>query len=358
MTIKIICSFGERANDVERYLLALRRCDNNNYLFKGLNHRKYLGISKAWSPYELDYLYRNNDKNLINFYSTVEKVCETADIFIVNHENVYHPEFIKKLSKSLYTILYTSDDPESSYFSTVPYVWSFDHVLCYSIYYDKETLMIDKLKQWGAKRANYKPHGYYYEKHNSKLTVNELFSKNRDIDVLYVGGPYNKVRDLLKIKKTFGKRFKLYGNWGGIGPTLGLYRRYGFFKPIKHLSEEDFVNTYTNAKIGINMHMSYGPSNLRMWDLPINGVMQVTDNPVGTSKIFEIGKEICCYENGNVEQAIDIIDYYLINDIERKEIAQQGYFKVKSKYSFEQTYWDIMPYIMQGIENKSHDSES
>jgi spore maturation protein CgeB len=100
------------------------------------------------------------------------------------------------------------------------------------------------------------------------------------------------------------------------------------------------------------MHMSYGPSNLRMWELPINGAMQITDNPKGTSKLFDLDKEIVCFDNGKIDQAIDLIDYYLANDAERVEIARQGYNKVKSRYSFQQTYWDIMPKLQQGMIEK------
>jgi spore maturation protein CgeB len=100
------------------------------------------------------------------------------------------------------------------------------------------------------------------------------------------------------------------------------------------------------------MHMSFGPSNLRMWDLPINGVLQVTDNPVGTSKLFDVGAEICCYDNGDIERAIGIIDYYLSHERERLEIARAGYRRVKYDYSFQQCWWRILPAIEQGILEK------
>lgn len=351
--LKILDSFGERPQSISSYEAAVRRCNNERFQVDAINHRRALGIDRAWKPYELDALFRNRDKRLMNFYDEVERWCDDVDVFIVNHENVYHPEFIRKLSRKTYTVLYTGDDPEGSYVCSQPYAWAFDHTLCYAVYYDSATRMTEKLTQWGAKRVHLKPYGFQPHRHDPRVSEEDLFARTRDIEVLYVGGPYNKVADLMSIKKAFGKRFRIYGNWGGLKATLGRFKRHGVFEQIKPLSEADFASTYQRAKIGINMHMSYGPSNLRMWELPINGVMQITDNPAGTAEFFEVGREIACYDNGNMEQAIHLIDYYLSHDKERIEMSREGYRKVKSCYSFEQAFWDIMPVIEQGMMQKS-----
>lgn len=350
--LKILDSFGERPQNVGRYIEQIRRCNDENYKFDCINHREKLGISRAWSPIELDNLYRQKDRQLLRFYQEIFELCKNYDVFIVNHENVYHPEFVKKLSQITYTVLYTGDDPESSYFCSQPYVWAFDHVLCYAVYYDENTRMTDKLKEWGTKRATLKPYGYEWYTHKESISEEELFAKERDIDIIYVGGAYNKVERLLKIKKAFGKRFHLYGNWGGIKGFLSRFKRYQQFLWVSPLSQEQFVSLYQQAKIGINMHISYGPSNLRMWQLPINGVMQITDNPKGTAEFFEIGKEIVCYENDNIDDAIDKIRYYLDHDEKRIKIARAGYHKVLKKFSFEQTYRDAMEEIKKGLLEK------
>lgn len=352
--IRVLNSFGERPQDVAKYLKANHRCNSDTTQITCLNHREELGIAGAWRPFDLDYLYRNRDARLIRFYESVERRCDKFDVFLVNHENVYHPDFITKLSKKVYTVLYTGDDPESSYHCSQPYVWAFDHVFCYSVFYDAETLMVDKLKAWGAKRANWRPHGYFYYRHDENISENELFRIARDIDVLYVGGPYNKIGQLHYLRKYFGKRFHLYGHWGGVRAMLGRFRRYGWMERVKSLPPDSFVHTYQRAKIGINMHMGYGPNNLRMWELPINGVMQVTDNPVGTGTIFTIGKEVACYENGNVQEAGRLIDYYLTHERERIDMARASYQKVKSTYSFEAGFANSLRHIGDGINEKHH----
>ena len=351
--LKILNSFGERSGSVKHYENALRTCNNDLYGVTGLNHRQYLGISRAWMPLDLDYHYRNKNPKLINFYEYIYKLCDSYDVFIVDHENVYHPEFIKKLSKKIYTVLYTSDDPEASYVCSQPYVWAFDHVFCYAIFYDDKCLMVDKLKEWGSKRANHRPFGYQPHKCDNEVNENNLLSLPRDIDLIYIGGAYNKVENLLLLKKTFGRRFKIYGNWGGVKGAFSRIKRFKYFEYIKPLDENDFINVYKKSKIGINMHMSYGPSNLRMWELPINGVLQITDNPEGTSKLFNINKEIVCYENNNMEEAIEKIDYYLTHDAERNDIAINAFKMVRENYQFNKCFWRSMRNIEEGMIEKS-----
>lgn len=351
--LRILDSFGERAHNISEYQESLRRCNNDLYQVSGINHRAELGIVRAWSPLQLDTLYRDRDTNLFRFYDKIERLCDDFDVFIVNHENIYHPDFIKFLGQKIYTVLYTGDDPEGSYGCSQPYVWAFDHALCYAVYYDANTLMTGKLKQWGAPRADLKPFGYQHYHHDETLSEEILFAIRRDIDVLYVGGPYNKVADMLKLKKAFGKRFHLYGNWGGLKEALVRLKRHGYAGRIRPLPQSQFISTYQRAKIGINMHMSYGPSNLRMWHLPINGAMQITDNPAGTAAFFDTQREIRCYENGDLDEAIRLIDYYLTHERECTEIALAGHRKAKERYSFEQTFWNIMPVIEGGLKDKS-----
>ena len=118
------------------------------------------------------------------------------------------------------------------------------------------------------------------------------------------------------------------------------------------LPQSQFVATYQRTKIGINMHMSYGPSNLRMWQLPINGVMQITDNPKGTEELFELNKEIVCYENGDMDEAIDKIKYYLDHNDERIAIARAGYERALRDYSYEKCFLSSIKEIEKGIQNK------
>lgn len=360
---KVLISYGERPGQEIDYESTVKWCNSPQYCFETVNHRNGLSIDRAMSPYNLDKLYREKNSTLLKYYDYIYERCKLIDIFIVDHENIYHPEFIRKLGKITYTVLYTGDDPESSYICSLPYVHSFDHVLCYSVTYNAENTMEEQLKIWGAKRANYRPFGWQYapEISGGQCFGDEvydeagLFEGERDIDLIYVGGQYTKTEQLLTLKKKFGPRFILHGNWGGIKSWFWRLKKYNSVTIVTKLSKNQLFPMYRRAKIGINMHMSFGPSNLRLWQLPINGVMQITDNPVGTSKLFDIGQEIICYENGNIDEAIGKIEFFLKKENEglRIEIAKKGYLAAREKYSFSQGLHNALMHIEIGVKEKN-----
>ena len=351
MILRILESYGERIGYEQLYEDAVRGCETDHFKFHLVNHRQELKIDRAWDPQFLDMLYRQNDPRLLAFYDKVEKLCDKYDIFVVNHENVYHPEFVKRLSNKIYTVLYSGDDPESSYKASMPYVWAFDHILCYAVYYNEDTLMSEKFIEWGAKRADHRPFGYLPHRNSPYIDPDDLFSKQRSHPITYVGGIYNKLDRLMAIKKHFGDRFRIYGNWGGVRGDLSRLKKFKILAKVRPISDADLVNVYRDTMIGINMHMSYGPSNLRMWELPINGALQITDNPSGTKIMWDAEKEIICYNN--TSELISLIEYYLQNDAERINIAKHGYYRAIADYSFRSCYHAALEKITRGLHEKT-----
>jgi spore maturation protein CgeB len=266
---------------------------------------------------------------------------------------VYHPDFILELKKRVYTVIYSGDDPESSYFRSKPYLYAFDHAFCYGVYHNEHQLMTEKFLEWGAKRADLRPHGCWSSSYDHSLDDGTIAKKERDIDIIFVGGAANRSRQdvLLKLKKTFGSKFHLYGNWGGVRGFCERFRKgYGFI-PISKLPHMELLRLYGRSKIGINIHQSYGPCNLRLYDLPMNGVMQICDNLKGLSRIYRLGEEVIGYEN--IAEMHDQIRYYLAHDNERIRIAINGFKKAKEMYLFHTTFFKAMERIKQGMMEKA-----
>ena len=134
-----------------------------------MDHRAELGINRAWSPEELNELYTNKDERLNRLYNKINKLTSTHDVLVVNHENVYHPEFIKSL-ENIYTVIVSGDDPENSDNCSKPYVHAFNHSFAWGVNFDKDTKVTEKFRQWGAKRADWWPHGVNYNMYNLNNT--------------------------------------------------------------------------------------------------------------------------------------------------------------------------------------------
>ena len=97
------------------------------------------------------------------------------------------------------------------------------------------------------------------------------------------------------------------------------------------------------------MHLSFGPSNLRTFELMANGVAQVIDCKHGIDEWFDIGKDLLAYED--TKEAIELMDKLLKNDDYRKEIAYNGARKVREKYTFTKTFDEMLKKIKREINN-------
>lgn len=348
--MKILNSIGPRAGEEPFHFRAVEAC-NHFAKIDCVNHRHSLQIRHPWLPHELDLLYKSGDHSLHSFYDYIYSIAHNYDVFLVDHENVYHPDFLLKLREKTYTVYYTGDDPDSSYKCSLPYCHAFDHIQTYSPIYDDKTLMTDKFRTWGAKNVDYRPHGFMPHRH---CNLEDPFSSlsNRENDIVYIGGPYTKVSTLIAIKKYFGSRFHLHGNWGGFIPFLSRLRRYGFFYPVHPVSDKKLLDLYQTTKIGLNMHMTYGPSNLRLYELCANGVFQITDNPIGTQHVPFIGKKLTTYRNYDVDSAIALLDHYLTAEKERISLAQDIYNTTLSNLSYSQCLSRSLQKLHQGMLTK------
>jgi len=139
----------------------------------------------------------------------------------------------------------------------------------------------------------------------------------------------------------------MYGSWewrtfsGAIKALLlGLWR-------VKELPMDELVPLYRRCKIGINLHLSFGPINTRMYQLPANGVMQICDCPEGLGQVFKIGKEVIVYHS--VKEAIELIRYYLEHDDERKRIAAAGFKRTMKDYKDLTIFNQVIENIKKGM---------
>ncbi len=92
------------------------------------------------------------------------------------------------------------------------------------------------------------------------------------------------------------------------------------------ISHDEMVKIFTNSKINICFTKSYaGKSNQikgKIFDITMSGGFLLCEYVNGIEDFFEVGKEIVCFSS--YSEAVEKIQYYLINDNERETIAQAG----------------------------------
>ncbi len=314
-------------NDTEVHLFST---DNKNFSVFG-TYESHLELDK-----------KNDVREIYSFIFDYIKEHKIEICIFFGSGYSWHESFLLKLKEIAYIACYFGDDPEGSSKTSKFYVKNFNYAFCGGIFYNDRSTIEEKYIEWGAKRAKFIPLGVCPAKYSEP--IRDL--NQRSVDLVYVGGCYfPKVFRMFRLKWHFGDRMRMYGRgWnksGSIPKTLILKIIKFFFRihQIEELPKEQLIGLYQDSKIGFNIHMSYGPSNLRLYELPMNGVMQICDCWEGLSRLYEIDKEVVFYET--IGDAIKKIEYYLDNENERIKIAWAGYEKVRNNYKWGHSFVKI-----------------
>jgi len=102
---------------------------------------------------------------------------------------------------------------------------------------------------------------------------------------------------------------------------------------------DKIISVFSNSKININISASSLDPKIkqikgRIFEVPMCGGFLLTDYVDGLEEYFDIEKEIVGYEDE--EDLLSKIKYYLKNDVEREEIAKNGY-----RAALERNTWNI-----------------
>lgn len=84
----------------------------------------------------------------------------------------------------------------------------------------------------------------------------------------------------------------------------------------------------------------------RLFDLPGNGVMQISDGGPFLNDFFRVGEEVVGYRDA--DDLIGKIDFYLKHEEERKRIALNGYRRAMKDHRFAHRMVQLGELVSQG----------
>lgn len=330
--LKIIYSFNKRGFEADYWQREISSASNAHYQFLPFNHGTYLDPNQYLRAQHLDNLYFSKQPCLMQMYTDLKQLIKEsgAGTIIVDNCFPYHPDFLRTLP--IYKILRTTDGPMTAYDRDFAYLHAYDHVFYHSPAYSRDMGMQEKLDFCGAKRTSFWPLGSFDALCDPGKTEEDILSAKRDIDVIFIGALHlNKMPLLAKIKKAFGANMVFHG-LSGLKKNVYFNLKYGFPGWIRPVPFEKYIPLYQRAKIGINVHNrgDYTVGGYRLFDLPANGVMQISDGGKYLNDFFKVGEEIDSYKNP--EELIDKIRYYLNHDVERERIALNGFKRIRKEY--------------------------
>lgn len=347
--MKIIYSFNKEGFEADYWQKEIAAASDERCSFIPFNHGIYLNPSLYIRAQLLDNLYFERNPGLLRMYADIEKmICDTgADALVVDNCFPYHPDFLRKLN--IYKVLRTTDGPLTAYDRDFAYLHAYDHVFYHSPAYSRDMGMEEKLLYCGAKRADFLPLGSFDALCDITKTESNILAHERDIDVIFIGALHlNKMPLLAAVKKAFGRRMRFHG-LANTKKNVYFNLKYGFPGWVTSVPFSQYVPLYQRAKIGINVHNrgDYTVGGYRLFDLPANGVMQISDGGQFLDQFFSVGEEVVSYKDA--DELIDKVKYYLSHDEERERIALNGFRRVRRDYGISTLLRKAVDIIASGI---------
>jgi spore maturation protein CgeB len=326
--LKIVYSFNKKGYEAEYWQREIAAASDNAFQFIPFNHDPYLSINRYIRAQLLDDLYFEGHPGLKRMYSDFEATIKEHGVTAVIVDNCppYHPDYLRKLP--IYKVLRIADGPISAYDRDFAYLHAYDLVLYHSPAYSVDMGMAEKLRYCGANNVHFWPLAVFDGMCDVTQTEDSILARERDIDIIFIGTMHiGKMPLLSKVKKAFGRRCKMNGltSW-----KRNLYFNIKYACPgwIRPVEGQAYVSLYQRAKIGFNVHNrgDFTVGSYRLFELPANGVMQISDGGQHLDQFFKVGEEIVSYNSA--DELIDLLRYYLANDEDRRRIALNSYRKV------------------------------
>jgi hypothetical protein len=343
--MKILYSYNKNGYEEAYWEKELQCVNNADYKIRPFNHGHYIDSSKIIRAQLLDNAFFFQDKKLINLYQKVTQIIdeEKIDVLVVDNCFPYHPEFLKSLK--ILKVIRTSDGPMASYDRDFAYIHYYDLVLYHSPAYSQHLTYPQKLTELGVNSHKFWPHSSFRAMRDEFLTADNLFKHERDIDVIFIGAlHFDKMPIIAKLKRVLGKRLLFHG-LSNIKRNIYFNLKYALPGWVTPIAGKDHARLYKRSKIGINIHNrgDYTVGSYRMFDLPANGVMQISDGGKYLEYFFDIGSEIVSYKS--IDELLELIRFYLDNDSERNRIALNGFKKVLNQYDINKMLLDLISNI-------------
>jgi spore maturation protein CgeB len=227
----------------------------------------------------------------------------------------------------------------TGYAEATPFFSNKDVLLSYDFIFSSFLPHVFKLRYFGVK-AEYIPLGFeplVLEKLRERKSGDgdQLNSENNQkiYDIVFAGSLHQAHRSripfLKKIADAFGDKFHI---WTQSFSSLPSELRKNFRGAVFNI---DYYYVLSKSKIVLNHHGSILPwaHNLRLFETTGVGSFLLTDNLPGIDELFEVGKEVETYDS--IDECIDKIKYYLLNEEEREKVAKAGQIRTLKDHTYE-----------------------
>lgn len=355
MRLSIIYSYNKVGMEADEWDREIRAASDANFTFTPFNHGRFIDPTRLATAWQLDARYRADDPALSGLYVAFERVVgdASADAVIVANCPPYHPDFLRRIP--IYKVLCSGDDPDATYRSNIPYLHAYHHVMFYDPVHSRDMDMVEKMRYCGMSNADWLPLGVMDYEFRPEASVDELLQQERDVEIVYVGSFFRQKLHLLKeVRRAFGRRFRLHGLFR-LKHNLFFNVAQGPTAWVRPVSFEQRRNLFQRSRIGFNIHWNeYGLGNQRLYQLPANGVFQLSDCADHLHHVYEPGREVEPYRSAG--ELIEKIRYYLEHNAERERQVRAAHERVVREYRFREVTRRAATLIVEGMQRIGYDA--
>lgn len=251
--------------------------------------------------------------------------AKNIDLTIVLHDFLTHDEVIeiKKITKS--PVLLWFPDAISNFQKSMFFTAGYDHL------FFSDKYIVSKLSSEFNLNTHYLPQCFSTFKHK-KVDLSDSDLDTYQCDITNAGNLYPSRAALYKHLTKY--HFKMWGYPPAIWLKVPELEKIVMNKAVFN---EDKSKAFLAAKIVLNnLHPAVIDGvNKRTFEIPACGGFQISSYREATNELFEVGKEIICYQNLN--DLKEKIEYYLNpnNEEERLVIAQAGYKRALKEHTYQ-----------------------
>ncbi len=307
----------EKADRIKKVLLAVMRYDfryNNSmgldyhYFFDPLSEITDLSLFDTSSYSRIGRREMNE-----RFLQTVEREDPDLVLSCIVKDELY-PKTIRHISANSRSITcnWFADDH-----------WRFDHFgrryaphFNYCVTVDE--ISLDKYRRLGYNKV------FMSQWAANPAIYHKLDSPPMTMEVTFVGQNYSKRGELVPMLKKKGIDIQCFGD----GWLNGW------------VSFEKMVEIYNRSKINLNFSGSaLGPTKqvkARVFDILSCGGFLLTEHAPGLERYYRKGKEIETFHD--IDEAVEIIVYYLDDEEARAQIAEAGYQRTLKEHTYQHRF--------------------
>lgn len=323
----------------------------NTFIYKGIQELGYPNIA-----INLNKFYPAGENKLERLYIKVFNKFMASILlndYILRTARQFRPDFIivVKGSKISYQTLgtlkqefgcalvnYATDDPFN------PLIFSQEIVDCiplFDFYFCTKHRIIDDVRRAGGNEVLFLPFAYQSDYHYPEKPIDLNEQKKYASDVAFIGGAdddrYAIVSALTSISSI---DIKLFGAYWEKYPELRKHH-YGFV----YGKEYRLALSASKVALGFVRHSNRDGHSPRSYEIPACGAFLLAENTTDHRELFIDGREAVLFSS--IDELVEKISFYLVNEISREKIAHAGYEKITKKGK--NTYRDRVEQIIATV---------